>query len=157
MPKKCDWRHSFSFTIDVFSRHWSRSNVMMRRWPPRLDCLRSIEFKCPKWQIVKVTSKVGHRTVPKIPPSIPLRTRKVDWMKWSFVFECIASFDHLATYVYPLQLLSSLPLYLWTYRWLQSGEKLAKTVPSSVSSWSNIFINRGWWLSYKSLDFLVIW
>src|SRR6476646_10624498 len=50
----------------------------MRIGTERLDRLRRIELEGPKRQVVPVAAEVRHRSIAKIPPAIPLRSRKID-------------------------------------------------------------------------------
>ena len=63
----------------ILDAHGSRSDVMVRFWTrKRLDGQRCIQFKCPPGKIISMTTQIRHGTVPKIPPAIPFRSRKID-------------------------------------------------------------------------------
>src|SRR6266481_3643484 len=55
----------------------------MRIGAERFNRLGGIELEGPKRQVVPVAAEVGHRAVAKIPPAIPLRPRKIDFMEWA--------------------------------------------------------------------------
>ena len=73
--------HLSARSVFVEGRHRCRGDLFVGRWAERLDGLRMIELQCPERQIIEVASQVGHRSVGKVPPSVPLGTWQIDFVK----------------------------------------------------------------------------